>query len=50
MKKANKQLHFTHLHLANWRNFLTVDVDVVGRAFLVGPNVAGKIEQWRGPP
>lgn len=33
---------FTHLYLENWRNFTKVDVDLQGRAFLVGPNAAGK--------
>ncbi len=33
---------FTHLKLENWRNFLTVDVPLGSRVFLVGPNAAGK--------
>jgi len=32
----------THLGLSNWRNFPKVDVDLAGRAFLVGPNASGK--------
>ncbi len=35
-------MRFTHLHLENWRNFLSVDVDLQRRVFLVGPNAAGK--------
>lgn len=33
---------FTHLTLENWRNFRKVDVDLAERAFIVGPNAAGK--------
>lgn len=32
----------TRLGLSNWRNFLTVDVPLQQRAFLVGPNAVGK--------
>ncbi|MCO5171194.1 MAG: AAA family ATPase [Planctomycetes bacterium] len=35
-------MSFTHLRLESWRNFLTVDVDLQQRTFLVGPNAAGK--------
>lgn len=35
-------LRFTRLHLENWRNFRTVDVDLQTRVFLVGPNASGK--------
>lgn len=35
-------MSFTHLKLESWRNFLTVDVDLQQRTFLVGPNAAGK--------
>lgn len=35
-------MHFTHVRLENWRNFLTVDVALQKRVFIVGPNAAGK--------
>jgi predicted ATPase len=35
-------LRFTRVKLENWRNFLNVDVTLARRAFLVGPNAAGK--------
>ena len=35
-------LRITHLHFGNWRNFRSVDVDLTWRAFLIGPNAAGK--------
>jgi energy-coupling factor transporter ATP-binding protein EcfA2 len=33
---------FTRIRLENWRNFLSVDVPLQRRAFLVGPNASGK--------
>jgi predicted ATPase len=35
-------LRFTEIHLRNWRNFLSVDVPLQWRAFLVGPNASEK--------
>lgn len=35
-------MQFTRLRLENWRNFLTADVPLKRRVFLVGPNAAGK--------
>lgn len=35
-------MRITHLGLSNWRNFPRVDIDLAGRAFLVGPNASGK--------
>jgi predicted ATPase len=35
-------MRFTRLKLENWKNFLKVDVPLQKRAFLVGPNAAGK--------
>ncbi len=32
----------TRLRLANWRNFVEVDVALQGRVFLIGPNASGK--------
>lgn len=32
----------THIQLENWRNFRSVDVELRGRAFIVGPNASGK--------
>ena len=37
-----RQLRVTHLRLANGRNFRKVDVPLQRRAFIVGPNAAGK--------
>jgi AAA domain, putative AbiEii toxin, Type IV TA system len=33
---------FTKLHLANWRNFVLVDVQLQNRVFVIGPNASGK--------
>jgi predicted ATPase len=35
-------MRFTHLKLGNWRNFVSVDVPLAQRAFIVGPNASGK--------
>lgn len=35
-------MRFTHLRLANWRNFKDVDVKLEQRVFMVGPNASGK--------
>ena len=35
-------MQFTHVRLENWRNFLSVDVALQKRVFIVGPNAAGK--------
>ncbi|MEX2205997.1 MAG: AAA family ATPase [Myxococcota bacterium] len=39
---TTERLRFTSIHLENWRNFTRVEVDLQQRAFLVGPNAAGK--------
>ena len=39
---SRRAYRFTGLSLENWRNFLTVKVDLQRRAFLVGPNASGK--------
>lgn len=39
---GSKSSRFTHLRLANWRNFVQVDVALQGRVFLIGPNASGK--------
>ncbi len=39
---GSKALQFLNLRLANWRNFVHVDVPLQGRAFLIGPNASGK--------
>jgi predicted ATPase len=41
-REATTVRRFTHIDLANWRNFTQVDVDLQRRAFLVGPNASGK--------
>jgi predicted ATPase len=35
-------MRFTRIRLENWRNFLSVDVPLQRRMFLVGPNASGK--------
>lgn len=35
-------LRFTRVHLENWRNFGSVDVELARRVFIVGPNASGK--------
>lgn len=40
--RAAQELAVSHVHLENWRNFGRVDVPLQRRAFLVGPNAAGK--------
>jgi len=35
-------MRLTQLRLANWRNFVQVDVPLQGRVFLIGPNASGK--------
>jgi len=35
-------LKFCRLHLSNWKNFVSVDVAIQDRIFLVGPNASGK--------
>lgn len=35
-------MRITRLRLENWRNFKTLDIPLRSRAFLVGPNAAGK--------
>ena len=35
-------IRFSHLKLKNWRNFIQVDVKLVRRMFVVGPNAIGK--------
>lgn len=39
---ANGRLRFTSMRLENWRNFTRAEVTLRDRAFLVGPNAAGK--------
>jgi predicted ATPase len=40
--RPRTSLRFAHLHIANWRNFGQVHVDLQRRVFLVGPNASGK--------
>lgn len=40
--RVAQELTVSHLRLENWRNFVRVDVPLQRRAFLVGPNAAGK--------
>lgn len=35
-------MRITHVSASNWRNFKTLDFDVEGRLFVVGPNASGK--------
>jgi predicted ATPase len=41
-KAMEKARRVTHVHLENWRNFATAEVDLQRRVFLVGPNASGK--------
>ena len=40
--QSKSGLRFKHLHLENWRNFISVDLDLQERVFLIGPNASGK--------
>jgi predicted ATPase len=40
--RSAQELAVSHVRLENWRNFVRVDVPLQRRAFLVGPNAAGK--------
>jgi len=40
--RHDKMWRFAHLRVDNWRNFLSVDVALQQRVFLVGPNASGK--------
>ncbi len=42
MAPANGRTRFTSIRLENWRNFPVVEVGLESRAFIVGPNAAGK--------
>jgi hypothetical protein len=42
MASDNQALRLTRLELRNWRNFRQAEFDLARRAFLVGPNAAGK--------
>jgi predicted ATPase len=35
-------MRFTHVQLANWKNFKHADIDLGQRVFIVGPNASGK--------
>ncbi len=35
-------MHFSHLKLSNWRNFVAADVRIGDRLFVAGPNASGK--------
>lgn len=39
---AGQSLRITRLELSNWRNFRRAELDLVDRAFFVGPNASGK--------
>jgi predicted ATPase len=41
-EQKRSALRFAEIHLKNWRNFLSVDVPLQWRVFLVGPNASGK--------
>ena len=42
MSEKTESLSFSSLRLQNWKNFARIEVDLQNRAFLVGPNAAGK--------
>lgn len=39
---SSRGMRLTQLRLANWRNFVKVEVALQGRVFLIGPNASGK--------
>lgn len=39
---SSRPYRFTHVSVENWRNFGRVDVPLLRRAFIVGPNASGK--------
>jgi predicted ATPase len=39
---VSRSFTFSHLKLANWRNFVNVQVALQSRVFLIGPNASGK--------
>jgi predicted ATPase len=42
MTETHKPPRFSRIRLQNWKNFVSCDVSVGRRAFLVGPNASGK--------
>lgn len=40
--RSRKALRITRLKIRNWRNFRDAEVKLANRAFLIGPNAAGK--------
>jgi len=41
-RRSGSALRFTKIHLENWRNFASADVELAQRVFIVGPNASGK--------
>lgn len=41
-RRSGTSLRFTRVHLENWRNFGSADVELAQRVFVVGPNASGK--------
>ncbi len=41
-RRSGAGLRFTKIHLENWRNFASADVELTPRVFVVGPNASGK--------
>ena len=41
-RRPGSALRFTKVHLENWRNFASADVELAQRVFIVGPNASGK--------
>ena len=41
-RRPGAALRFTRIHLENWRNFASADVELTPRVFVVGPNASGK--------
>ena len=40
--RSRKARRITRLKIRNWRNFREAEVELAGRAFLIGPNASGK--------
>ncbi len=42
VSRAQRALAFKRIHVENWRNFTSVDIEMQRRMFVVGPNASGK--------
>ena len=35
-------MHFSRIHLRNWKNFNQIEAPLQSRVFIIGPNASGK--------